>query len=81
MVETSSLGSPVANARRASLISDVPPLPLDWAYLPLAALGLALVFAGLYQIYLLTQEKGPVRSAVAVVLFALFCGSVFLVFQ
>jgi hypothetical protein len=60
---------------------ELPPLPLDWAYLPLAALGLALLFAGLYQIYLLTQEKGPVRSAVAVVLFALFCGSVFLVFQ
>jgi len=59
---------------------DVPPLPLDWAYVPLAAIGLALVFAGLYQIYLLTQDKGPKRSAVAVALFALFCGSVLMIF-
>jgi hypothetical protein len=37
------------------------------------------VFAGLYQIYLLTQDKGPKRSAVAVALFALFCGSVLMI--
>ena len=59
---------------------DVPPLPLGWAYIPLAAMGLALVLVGLYQIYLLTQDKGPKRSAVAVALFALFCGSVLMIF-
>jgi hypothetical protein len=58
---------------------EVPPLPLEWAYVPLAAIGLALVFAGLYQIYLLTQDKGTKRSALAVALFALFCGSILLI--
>ncbi|MGF1641940.1 MAG: hypothetical protein ACFCUO_13420 [Rhodospirillales bacterium] len=64
----------VAAAGRA-----VPPLPADWAYLPLAGIGLALFFAGLYQIYVLTQEKGPARSAFAVVMFAIFVFAVFLV--
>jgi hypothetical protein len=59
--------------------AKVQPLPLESLYLPLAAIGLALVFAGLYQIYLLTQDKGPKRSAVAVALFALFCGSVLMI--
>ena len=41
-----------------------------------ALLGLALFLYGLFQIYLLTQGRGPRRAALAVLLFASFSGSV-----
>ncbi|MBK8906645.1 MAG: hypothetical protein IPM60_01660 [Rhodospirillales bacterium] len=64
----------------ASTAESVPSLPLQWAYLPLAALGLALFFAGLFQIFVLTQGKGPVRSAAGVLFFVVFSFAVFLMF-
>lgn len=64
----------------ASTADPMPPLPLEWAFLPLAVLGLALFFAGLFQIFALTQGKGPVRSGAAVLFFAVFSFAVFLMF-
>ena len=55
-------------------------LPLQWSYLPLAVAGAALFFAGLFQVFVVTQDKGPLRCAAGVVLFALFSASVLLVF-
>lgn len=42
----------------------------------LAFLGFALFLAGLFQIYVLTQERGHARAGIAVALFAVFSGSV-----
>ncbi len=41
-----------------------------------ALLGIALFLYGLFQIYLLTQGRGPQRAALGALLFALFTGSV-----
>ena len=71
---------PLLTLSAAAAGREVPALPLDWAYLPLAALGVALFHAGLFQIYALTQEKGPARSAAGVVLFAVFSFCVILIF-
>jgi len=58
----------------------VPPMALDWAYTPAAFAGLGLSLMGLFQVYEVTQDKGAARSGAAVVLFALFSGSILLVF-
>lgn len=44
--------------------------------LVLALLGFVLFLAGLFQIYVLTQERGPARAGIAVALFAVFSVSV-----
>ena len=41
-----------------------------------AVLGLVLFLHGLFQVYLITQGRGPKRAVLGVVLFALFTGSV-----
>jgi hypothetical protein len=61
-----------ASAAGAGRDPDAPPLPLEASYLPLAILGLALFLAGLFQVYVLTQEKRTARAALAVGLFVLF---------
>ncbi len=57
-----------------------PALPFDFAYLPLAVLAAGLFFIGLFQIYMVTQGRGPARSTASVALFALFSFAVLLIF-
>ena len=75
------LALPQVAVNAAAAGRSVPPLPLDWAYVPLAAVGLALFLAGLFHVYVLTQGRGPKRAGIAVVLFALFSASVLLIFS
>ena len=49
---------------------------MPWLYLPLAAFGVALFLAGLYQALRVTQDLTPARTAVAVALFAAFTASI-----
>jgi uncharacterized membrane protein (DUF485 family) len=49
---------------------------MPWLYLPLAAFGVALFLAGLYQALRVTQDLTPTRTAVAVALFAAFTASI-----
>ncbi|HRY14644.1 MAG TPA: hypothetical protein P5330_02075, partial [Candidatus Competibacteraceae bacterium] len=50
--------------------------PLPWLYLALAIVGAALFFAGLYQIFRVTQNFQPSRALFAAVLFIAFSASI-----
>ena len=67
--------------RQTSLAGPGPlaSLSLEWAYLPLAGVGLAFFLAGLYQIYLITQQRSPLRCGIAVTLFAVFSFCILLI--
>lgn len=51
-------------------------MAMPWLYLPLAAAGVALFLAGLYQALRVTQDLTPSRTAFAVALFAAFTASI-----
>ena len=59
---------------------DLPPIPYDTTYTIMAVAGVAMVLVGYYQAIRVTQDVSPGRAAASVALFALFIGSLVLIF-
>ncbi len=59
---------------------DLPPIPFDTTYTILGVAGVAMVLVGHYQAIRVTQDVSPGRAAASVGLFALFIGSLLLLF-
>jgi len=59
---------------------DFPPIPYDTTYTIMAVAGVAMVLVGYYQAIRVTQDISPGRAAASVSLFALFIGSLVLIF-
>lgn len=59
---------------------DLPPIPFETTYTLMAAAAVVMVLAGHYQAIRVTQDVSPGRAAASVGLFALFIGSLLLLF-
>jgi len=59
---------------------DLPPIPYETTYTVMAGVAVLMVLAGHYQAIRVTQDVGPGRAAASVGLFALFTGSLLLLF-
>lgn len=59
--------------------AEIATLPLQAAYTPLAGLGLCLFAIGLFKVMQVVEGVPPIRAALAVALFGLFCGSILLI--
>ncbi len=59
---------------------DLPPIPYDTTYTVMGVAGVAMALVGYYQAIRVTQDVSPGRAAASVGLFALFIGSLVLIF-
>lgn len=59
---------------------DLPPIPYDTTYTVMAGVSVLMVLAGHFQAIRVTQDVTPGRAAASVALFALFIGSLLLLF-